>query len=113
MNASKTNLILSAPKPPHIHSVGTDFDTKCLTILGHYVNVETNWSEHKNNVIKKCKLSMFALSRTKNILLPSARRNMYNSLFKSSISYSKTNFYKEILYYTEESHMACFPIKVL
>ena len=67
--------------------IGKDCDEKYFKFVGVYLDEFLSWDHHLNAIRSKLSCANFAISKIKRIVPEKVKLYVYNSLFKSHISY--------------------------
>ena len=86
MKVDFSNLELSIDSGK-IDRIGKDCDEKYFKFVGVYLDEHLSWDHHINAIRSKLSCTNFAISKIKRIVPEKVKLYVYNSLFKSQISY--------------------------
>ena len=86
MKVDFSNLELSIDSGK-IDRIGKDCDEKYFKFVGVYIDEHLSWDHHINAIRSKLSCTNFAISKIKRIVPEKVKLYVYNSLFKSQISY--------------------------
>ena len=86
MKVDFSNLELSIDSGK-IDRIGKDCDEKYFKFVGVYLDEFLSWDHHLNAIRSKLSCANFAISKIKRIVPKKVKLYVYNSLFKSHISY--------------------------
>ena len=86
MKVDFSNLELSIDSGK-IDRIGKDCDEKYFKFVGVYLDEFLSWDHHLNAIRSKLSCANFAISKIKRIVPEKVKLYVYNSLFKSHISY--------------------------